>query len=137
MSLRFIPIALLLSATAGAADLIVDIAPLERPQGAVRLALYQRAEHFLQLARAMQLRELPATTGKLSVRFADLPPGQYAVAAYLDSNQNGELDENWLGIPSEPTGFSRNPSTRMGPPDWADSMVAIGDTPVVLTLRLK
>ena len=40
---------------------------------------------------------------------------RYAVIVYHDLNANGKLDRNILGIPSEPYGFSNNPSTRFGP----------------------
>lgn len=43
---------------------------------------------------------------------------RYAVIVYHDLNANGKLDRNFLGIPSEPYGFSNNPSTRFGPPGF-------------------
>lgn len=42
----------------------------------------------------------------------------YAVIVSHDLNANGKLDRNLLGIPSEPYGFSNNPSTRFGPPGF-------------------
>jgi uncharacterized protein (DUF2141 family) len=38
-----------------------------------------------------------------------LPAGQpYAIAAYYDTNNNGRLDKNIFGAPTEPYGFSGN-----------------------------
>ncbi|MDR0536593.1 MAG: DUF2141 domain-containing protein [Tannerellaceae bacterium] len=42
------------------------------------------------------------------IAFNDLPQGQYAVSVYQDSNGNGQLDKNILGIPKEKYGFSNN-----------------------------
>jgi len=36
----------------------------------------------------------------------NLPAGEYLFSVYQDSNNNGELDTNFLGIPREPFGFS-------------------------------
>ncbi len=38
--------------------------------------------------------------------FEDLPYGNYAVVAYVDENQNGEMDTNFIGVPQEPTAIS-------------------------------
>lgn len=37
----------------------------------------------------------------------DLPPGRYALRAFVDRNGNGELDLHQGGKPSEPFAFSR------------------------------
>lgn len=33
-------------------------------------------------------------------------PGEYAIAAFLDTDNNEALSKNFLGIPTEPFGFS-------------------------------
>lgn len=38
---------------------------------------------------------------------------------------NGKLDENFLGVPSEPLCFSRGASGSMGPPDFAAAAVEV------------
>ena len=52
---------------------------------------------------------IKAVNGELVYRFEDLPPGTYAVQVMHDENDNGKLDSNFLGIPSEGYGFSNNP----------------------------
>lgn len=42
----------------------------------------------------------------------NLPHGKYAVSVFQDLNQNGKLDTNFLGIPTEPYGYSQNPRPR-------------------------
>jgi uncharacterized protein (DUF2141 family) len=39
----------------------------------------------------------------------ELPNGEYVFAVYQDTNNNGELDTNFFGIPKEPYGFSNYP----------------------------
>ncbi len=40
--------------------------------------------------------------------FKDIPNGIYAVSIFQDTNNNGRLDKNFLGIPTEKYGFSNN-----------------------------
>lgn len=42
------------------------------------------------------------------ITISTLLEGSYAIAVFHDLNSNSKLDANWLGIPTEPYGFSRN-----------------------------
>ena len=46
----------------------------------------------------------------------DLAPGRYALSAFHNENDNGELDTNLLGVPSEGYGFGNDASAAFGPP---------------------
>ena len=56
---------------------------------------------------------------------AALPPGTYAVQAFVDENNDGTLNQNFLGFPSEPMGFSGQVDMRYGPPRFADAAVVV------------
>lgn len=49
-------------------------------------------------------------------------PGRYAVFVVHDKNLNSRMDTNFLGMPKEPVGMSRNPtkSKFFGPPKFSD-----------------
>lgn len=47
----------------------------------------------------------------------------YSIAAFLDENDNGKLDKNFLGIPKEPYGFSKNVKGMFGPPDFEETKI--------------
>jgi uncharacterized protein (DUF2141 family) len=70
------------------------------------------------------------------VTVPDLPPGRYAVAAYVDNNRNGKQDKNFLGVPKEDYGFSNEARGRFGPPDFAEAAFDIGDNAVSKTIHL-
>ena len=61
---------------------------------------------------------LPITNGEASITIDSLQYGTYAIKVFHDKNNNGELDTNILGIPSEDYGFSNNASGWFGPPRW-------------------
>lgn len=79
----------------------------------------------------------PARPGSVSVHIAGVPPGTYAVVAYHDENNNGHVDRNFLGIPTEAVGFSRDAPVHFGPPSWDDAafVVGAGGAQIMLTLR--
>jgi uncharacterized protein (DUF2141 family) len=44
--------------------------------------------------------------GRAALTFPAMPPGDYAVVVFHDTNDNGEIDHNLIGIPMERLGFS-------------------------------
>jgi len=54
--------------------------------------------------------------------FKDVPIGTYAIAIIHDTNSNGKLDKNFLGIPKEGYAFSNNVFGVLGlPPSFKDA----------------
>jgi len=56
----------------------------------------------------------------------DIPSGDVAVLVYVDENENGLIDKNFIGIPKEPLGISNNYRPK-GPPAFARAKFDIGD----------
>ncbi|NMM28154.1 MAG: DUF2141 domain-containing protein [Glaciimonas sp.] len=77
-----------------------------------------------------------AASDHLTVTVPDLPPGKYAVAAYVDNNKNGKLDKNFLGVPKEIYGFSNDARGIFGPPDFAEAAFEIGEGVVTKSIQL-
>jgi uncharacterized protein (DUF2141 family) len=128
--------ALLAAAAVHAGDLSVEVKLPDQRQGAVRAALFDKAEGF---PRGTPLRTATAepVQGKATLQFADLPPGDYALTAFLDENSNSKLDSNLFGLPTEPYGFSRNARAMAGPPPFADAAFRVEDGPQQQTFDLK
>lgn len=57
-------------------------------------------------------------------RIDDLPSGNYAVVLFWDENNNGRLDRNFVGIPSEPIALTNN-YRPMGPPSFQRARVSV------------
>jgi uncharacterized protein (DUF2141 family) len=51
--------------------------------------------------------------------FLDIRPGTYALVVVHDENMNSKLDNNWLGIPAEGYGFSKDAKAILGPPSFS------------------
>lgn len=89
------------AACAQAADIRVSVNTTE--QGTLHARLHAAdAENW-----ESPLREARGTPDRLV--FDDVPPGRYAIQAFLDLDGNGKLDVSPRGIPEEPVGFSGEP----------------------------
>ena len=67
---------------------------------------------------------------------AEVPDGEYAIAAFLDINANNKMDKNFIGIPKEQYGFSNNAMGRMSAPSFDQAKFSVeGDTIHDIALR--
>jgi len=78
----------------------------------------------------------PARLGTVELRIRNVKPGSYAIAVFHDLNSNARLDRSFIGLPSEPYGFS-NDVGRRSPPDFDRALVTVKDplTTVVVPVR--
>ena len=104
--------------------------------GAVVALLFDAADAFADLRDPRMTLVLPAGGGG-PVRFEGLEPGRYAVVVFHDSNGNGSLDRNFMGIPREPLGFSQRYRAR-GEPAFSEASVEVAEgerVPVEVELK--
>jgi len=67
----------------------------------------------------------------------ELPPGEYAVALFLDENGNGKIDRRWPGIPKEPYALSGHPRFHFGPPRFEECKIEVEAPVTVLRLHIE
>lgn len=118
---------------AHAASVEVHVTGTAGGKGKVSVAVCDR-ERFLK--QCVYSASVPARDGETLVTIRDVPPGMWAVLAYQDENENGQLDRNLIGIPSEDYGFSRDARGRFGPPSFDDAAIPVKDDPTSATVRL-
>jgi len=131
-ALWMVPLTLLASMDAGAGEIRAIIQNVKPNQGAVMVALYDSDEGY----RADRLRvgQVLAAAGTEAVAvFTGLPAGRYGVAVYQDTDGNGALNKNMLGIPTEPYGFGlRGPAPRR-PPSFEEFALTVTTDGVTAT----
>ena len=69
--------------------------------------------------------------------FLDIPPGTYDLAVIHDENMDGELDTNWLGVPTEGYGFSNDAKASMGAPSFDAASFPYDGRSLDLTITLN
>lgn len=60
----------------------------------------------------------------------------YAVTVYHDVNNNGRLDKNWMGVPTEPMGFSNDVRPVFSAPSYLSASFVPKNVPNGITIRL-
>jgi uncharacterized protein (DUF2141 family) len=128
-------------AEAAAADLTVTIDNLRSNEGQVILCVFSAESSdraaFPDCAKGRPVRQSKEVIGggKVVVTYKGLKDGVYAVAAIHDENGNGELDTNFLGIPTEGIGISTNPRL-LGKPHFDQAQFEVkGKTAITVTAK--
>jgi outer membrane protein len=106
----------LVALIAGAAEVAVQLED-PPPSGTVALALFDSANAFGDVRDPVRL-EIYTLDGRDSYVITGIPAGEYALMVYYDENDNRKLDRNFIGIPTEPLGFS-NSYRPKGPPSYS------------------
>lgn len=102
--------------------------------GKIYVAIYNSEQSFGIPEKAYLTDILEAK--KPFLASIELKSGSYVIAVYQDVNSNGKLDKNWIGVPTEPYGFSKDPVIRFGPPLFKDCQLNLqGKNSLSIRLR--
>ena len=114
---------LLAAPLAAASDLTITVEGIAQTQGAIMLGLFD--EDSYKGDGAVNGAVLAVESASVTVTFDDLAPGEYAVRLYHDLNEDGEMNTNPFGIPTEPYAFSNDARGRFGPASWDDAKFSV------------
>ena len=114
--------------------IIVNVDNIKSTEGTVRVAIFNSKKEFLNKPFLSQAKI--STTGEMKFEFNEVPNGEYTLSSYQDVNENGELDKNFMGIPNEPYGISKEGKQMFGPPSYSEAMFTIVNTNARLTISL-
>lgn len=115
-------------------DLSVRVIGFKHISGNVELCLFDNEEGFMKQAVSCQFVKVEKEAVIYS--FKGIANGTYAVVVFQDLNDNQDLDTNFMGMPKEPYGFSNNPSTTFGPPNFEGARFEVeNDTEIVIKLK--
>jgi uncharacterized protein (DUF2141 family) len=122
------PVSAAARADDGPAILTVKVDHISSKRGNLRLALYDAKSFADDNAPPIVDKVVPAVPYSVTVTFDPVPPGTYAVKMFQDYNRNEKFDFDWLGLPDERYGFSRNARPnwmRMSGPDFKDAAIEL------------
>ena len=117
-------------------DLTVKITGITKTTGSSEICVYEEGDGFMNTDKATSCAWLAVDAEVVSHTFEGLKPGRYAVIVIHDLNGNKSLDTNLFRIPKEPYGFSTNPSTTFGPPDFDGASFALSSD-LEIEIKLK
>ena len=116
----------------------IEVTGLRSAEGVVLVCMTPHPKRFPECrgdADAYALT-IPARA-TVSLDFANVAPGRYAIAVLHDENGNGKVDRALGLMPKEGYGFSRDAPVRMGPPTFKQASFDVGGTAVRQTLRMR
>lgn len=111
-------------------DLHIKIDNVKNNSGEILYLVFSRSEGFpdneKNSIRQGKISTEEASSEGLVIR--GLAEGQYAISLFHDENSNGLLDTNFLGLPKEGFGFSKNPKIYFGPPSFDRSRFELSNS---------
>ncbi len=114
----------------------IIIKNFESAEGILRVGLYNSKESYMNVS--FKKSEIAVTNQEsIELILDDLPKGKYAISIYHDSNANGELDKNFIGIPTEDYAFSNNADGRFGPPEYELCVFELSDGETTQVINLN
>lgn len=115
----------------------VTVDNVRNSKGLITAVLYNDdPDTFLKRGAKLDRIRVEAHEGKTELCLKAPAAGRYSVALYHDENGNKEFDRDFLGIPTEGYGFSRNPGFRFGKPDLEETLFSTDGDPTNLRISI-
>jgi uncharacterized protein (DUF2141 family) len=119
--------------------LIVEVSGLKGAAGNVYIAVYDSDSTWLSEETVLDKKVViaEALDGDLVRTELQLPLGDYALSVFYDSDDDGELDTNFIGMPKEPIALSNNAVAKFGPPKYEDAVFTLGAEPLIQHITMR
>lgn len=98
---------------------------LRSQKGNVVCKLYNSEPQFPRGTEGNVRTKVIVGKGTTRCVFKDVAPGTYAMTVIHDENDNGKLDKNFIGIPTEGYGVSNNRTYAMKAPTWSECKFSV------------
>tara|TARA_Y100000816_G_scaffold126046_1_gene88716 strand:+ start:223 stop:657 length:435 start_codon:yes stop_codon:yes gene_type:complete len=142
LNVKFL-IILLVIIDISADELTVNISG-QTKAGILNLGIYNNAAAYNKSVKGEERSEKGLFSGidsyinlKESHEFVfNLPEGTYAIALFIDANENLKIDKNFLGIPKEQFGFSNNVMGTLSGPSFEQAKFQVKGK-AVQNIKLK
>lgn len=116
----------------------VMITNLDNVKGNLYVGWYNQSDDFRVNEKAIYREKVVVGNQKeISIIFKNIPKGKYAIAVFLDENDNYKLDKNMLGIPKEKYGFSNNRLPALRPATFEESAFELTQQNSTIHIQLK
>ncbi|MFM8241547.1 MAG: DUF2141 domain-containing protein [Crocinitomicaceae bacterium] len=104
---------------------VINLSGMQNTNGKVNVALYNSSSTFNDPNQAYRELFLDCTGSTMTITLDSLLQGEYAFAIFHDENNNQQIDQNLLSIPTEGFAFSNNAMGTFGPPNWTQSKFSV------------
>lgn len=106
-------------------------------EGPIRIAIYDSKESFGEVSQAVIKDALVPAEGYVVWEIGlSMLPAKFAIAAYHDIDDNGELNRALFNAPVEPYGFSNDARSALGPPTFEETLIDRPEEPKLIDVRV-
>jgi len=115
----------------------VRIEALRNDKGTVYVSLFDNKKAFGDNKNAVVSGQARPANRAAVVVLDNVVPGRYALSFVHDENDNKKIDTNWIGIPKEGFGYSKDVMGKFGPPKFDDAVMDVPAGPVTVVMHAK
>ena len=116
----------------------VNVENIRASRGLIAVTLYaDDSSRFLARRGSLYVGRVPARSPRTRVCIHLPSTGIYAIAVYHDEDGNRRYNRSSLGMPQEGFGFSNNPGTLFGVPNFRSVRINIPRNNMQATVRLR
>ena len=117
-------------------SLTLTIEGVEEQKGLMQVGLFNDADDFLETGSEFRVASVPVDSSTIIVVFDSLPEATYGISLYHDLDSSGDINKNFIGIPTEPWGISNDAWRLLSAPRWKEAAFKMdADTSIVIHLR--
>tara|TARA_S200000501_G_C20752262_1_gene712225 strand:+ start:137 stop:595 length:459 start_codon:yes stop_codon:yes gene_type:complete len=129
------------------ANLTIEIENIQTNKGTLYISLINKKDSFEKILTTNQeilnhVDDIFIGTSKKvdrnsrqTVTLSEVPYGIYSIMIFQDLNENQRLDK-WIFGPSEPYGFSKNPTTKFRAPYFEETQIKIKNEKSIVKISL-
>ena len=99
------------------ARITLDIRGISKSEGKVYIAAYRRTDAFPSMEGRFKSWIIDARSNSTEA-VMEIPADTYSIAVFHDLNNNGKMDKNLFGVPTEIYGFSNNARSTFSAPKF-------------------
>lgn len=105
-------------------NMTLEILNIRDITGEIVVSVYDNDRDWLIEGKEYSKKSFEVTSSAMKVKIQNLPSGNFAIALFQDVNSDAECNNNRLGIPTEPYGFSNNIRPIFKAPSFGKAMLA-------------
>jgi uncharacterized protein (DUF2141 family) len=118
--------------------IIVEVSNFENNKGICVVGLYNNNIAFSGKGEPVKKLFVTPVNNSATVVFDDVPEGTYAVSVIHDANNNNKFDTNFLGIPTEGYGASKNKLPFAAAPKFeANKFIVAANSTSKVSIKLR
>ena len=118
-------------------SIVVQVSNFENDKGVCRACLFNTEASFNGEGKPVQCVQTLISNKTSRLVFTNVVSGVYAVSVFHDSNNNNKFDKNFLGIPKEGYGASKNKLPFASAPSFNENKFSIDTGTTTLKIRLR